>query len=337
LNRAIKASLSELILPCDDQATGYLHRLHSKLQLLGKSSIGILEVLERSLGPAESHPILDARSRLIALARSEGIRAPETAAMATADHLQEWLAQNGLPAVLKVDGTSGGEGVQVLQTKAEARQVFEKLAFRPTAFQVLKQAVWKRDSKLFLSDWRYRVPVVNAQRFIAGRDATISVACWKGEVVASISAEVVKTLYPRGPASVLRLMDNHEMDEAARQLVKRLGLSGIHGFDFKLEEQTGEAHLIEMNARATQMSHLAMGTGHNLPAALQAMLSGEPIRQTDPITEKGIVALFPQEWNRDPASEFFASGFHDVPWDEPGLVRFCVKNHKLFAAKMKLN
>jgi biotin carboxylase len=137
----------------------------------------------------------------------------------------------------------------------------------------------------------------------------------------------LKNLYPRGPASVLRLINNEEMGTTAARLVKRLRLSGIFGFDFRLDTQTGQAHFIEMNARPTQISHLAMGTGLNLPVALHAMLFGQPIPPTEPVTKKDIVVLFPQEWNRDPASEFLTSGgYHDIPWQEPGLIKLTVEN-----------
>jgi hypothetical protein len=36
--------------------------------------------------------------------------------------------------------------------------------------------------------------------------------------------------------------------------------------------------------------------------------------------------LFPQEWLRDPSSPYLHSGYHDVPWDQPDLVRACVRN-----------
>jgi hypothetical protein len=32
------------------------------------------------------------------------------------------------------------------------------------------------------------------------------------------------------------------------------------------------------------------------------------------------VALFPQEWVRNPSSPHFADSLHDVPWDDPDLV-----------------
>jgi hypothetical protein len=54
-------------------------------------------------------------------------------------------------------------------------------------------------------------------------------------------------------------------------------------------------------------------------------VSREPFRAAPKITEKDIVTLFPQEWMRDPASPFLTSGYHDVPWEEPELLRACVR------------
>jgi hypothetical protein len=39
------------------------------------------------------------------------------------------------------------------------------------------------------------------------------------------------------------------------------------------------------------------------------------------VTTEQTIALFPQEWQRDPASPFIAGAYHDVPWDAPALVR----------------
>jgi hypothetical protein len=124
---------------------------------------------------------------------------------------------------------------------------------------------------------------------------------------------------------VLRLIENAEMSAAAVKLVRRLGLSGIHGFDFMLEAHTGNAHLIEINPRPTQVGHLALGPGRDLPAALYSALSGEPLRPAKKVTDNDTITLFPQEWMRDPASPFLTSGYHDVPWEEPELLRACVR------------
>jgi hypothetical protein len=111
-------------------------------------------------------------------------------------------------------------------------------------------------------------------------------------------------------------------------MVRRLNLSGLHGFDFMLEEQTGNAYLIEMNPRATQVGHLALGPGRDIPAALYAVLSGQAVQPAPKVTENDTIALFPQEWIRDPQSTFLRSAYHDIPWEEPELVRDCVSNRR---------
>jgi hypothetical protein len=34
-----------------------------------------------------------------------------------------------------------------------------------------------------------------------------------------------------------------------------------------------------------------------------------------------VVAIFPREWQRDPVSPYLKSAHHDVPWDDPAVVR----------------
>jgi len=115
------------------------------------------------------------------------------------------------------------------------------------------------------------------------------------------------------------------MSNTAETMVHELNLSGLLGFDFMLEAHTGNAYLLEINPRATQVGHLMLGPGRDLPAALCAAVSGDPLRAHPAVTENDTISLFPQEWIRDPASEFLRSSYHDVPWDEPELVRACVR------------
>jgi hypothetical protein len=83
-----------------------------------------------------------------------------------------------------------------------------------------------------------------------------------------------------------------------------------------------------MNARATQTCHLELSGGRNLIHPLSCELSGtchEPLPAANVATGETI-SLFPAEWKRDPRSRYIASGYHDVPWDEPGLIRYCLKS-----------
>jgi predicted ATP-grasp superfamily ATP-dependent carboligase len=43
-------------------------------------------------------------------------------------------------------------------------------------------------------------------------------------------------------------------------------LSGLHGFDFVIDERSGATKLIEINPRATQISHFNLGPGRDLAA-----------------------------------------------------------------------
>jgi len=119
---------------------------------------------------------------------------------------------------------------------------------------------------------------------------------------------------------VLRRIVHREMTEAAEKMARRLKLSGLHGFDYMLNAQRN-AFLIEINPRITQVGHLNMGPGQGLPRALVSIPFGREIQPVPPVTNSDTVALFPKEWLRDPDSPYLQNGYHDVPWDQPELVR----------------
>src|SRR5262249_26299391 len=147
-----------------------------------------------------------------------------------------------------------------------------------------------------------------------------------------------QTMDSLGPASVVRVIEHQEMLEAATAIVSRLKLSGLIGFDFILDAGTGAAHLIEMNPRATQLCHLPLGMGRDLLRPLRAVLAGEPLlRPAAPATDNEVIALFPQEWLRDSSSAFLGTAYHDVPWEEPALLRRCLRETPEFRAWCRLS
>jgi acetyl/propionyl-CoA carboxylase alpha subunit len=321
---AIAASSPDFVLPGDDLATCHLHRLYEGESQCGEAGRPLCELIERSLGAPESFPVVYARTAFMDLAQDAGIRAPKTEVIANLAELRKWIVRMGVPTVLKVDGTSGGDGVRVVHTLEEAERAFRTLQAPPLLARAAKRALVDQDKTLVWASLLRRRAVVNAQSFVAGREATSTVACWEGNILASLHFEVLHKRDSSGPSSVLRFIENAEMLTAAETMVRRLKLSGIHGFDFMLDLHTGNAHLIEINPRATQVGHLPLGPGRDLPAALCSALSGSPLHAAPKVTENDTIALFPQEWLRDPASTFLTSGYHDVPWEEPELLRACV-------------
>jgi len=324
----------DLVIPCDDLAATHLHDLYEREVLSGRRSSPMAALLERSLGAPSAVASIAARSGLMDIARIEGIRVPETAAVRTLNELDKWLDNNELPAVLKADGTAGGRGVRIVRTRGDAERAFMALCSPPGFVRVLKRAVVDRDLTLILPFVLRKRLLANAQKLISGRDATVSISCWEGKVLASIAFEVLNTWEPNGPASVVRILDNRQMSEAAVKLVRRLNLSGFYGLDFKIDE-LNDAYLVEMNPRATQSSHLSFGKNRDLVGGLVAAVSGQTLAETESAVTASIIALFPNEWENDPASEFLRTAYHDVPWSEPELVRTLMKRKSKAAKWLK--
>jgi len=329
---AIDAVRPDIVIPADDVATTQLQRLYCQTAGVDGSTSGIGALLRRSFGDAGALMSVTARATLMDVARHEGVRVPPTAIVGTAADLTAWLDAHGSPAVLKTDGSSGGLGVRVVRSAAEARQAWRALSSPPRLRHALKRAVARDFSALLAWTARNR-PVVNAQAFVSGTDANYAVACWEGRVLAGIAARVISTTHRHGPASVIELIENREMSTAVERVVSRLRLSGLVGFDFILDDQNGSAWLIEMNPRSTQTAHLPLGPGRNLPASIHAVLSGQHGLETPSVTQKNVIALFPNAWTQDPSSEILRNAYHDIPWGEVDLVRSCLDDATLWSGR----
>jgi hypothetical protein len=326
--KAIVAANPDLIVPGDDLATRHLHDLYRREQR-SNAADGICKLIECSLGAPESFPVMFARNAFIQAAEQQDIRVPKTAVVENVDELKKVSARFGFPLVLKADGTSGGTGVRVVQTLEEAEHALRALQAAPVFARAAKRALVDHDTTLLWPSLLRQRFVVNAQAFVQGREATSTIFCWKGSVLAALYFEVLEKMHAAGHAAVLRLIDHWEMSIAVEKMARRFNLSGFYGFDFILEAHSDNAYLIEVNPRTTQVGHLALGAGRDLPAALYAAVSGDGVPASQKITDAETIALFPQEWIRDPGSQFLQSAYHDVPWDQPALVSDCVRRGQL--------
>ena len=256
LSRRFSASKPDLIVPGDDLASRHLHDLYFREKRNGREGQRICDLIVCSIGPPDSFPVANARASFMDIASQERIGVPKTAVVRNVSDLETWISHSGFPLVLKADGSSSGEGVKIVHTYSEAKRALRALQSPPQLIRVVKRALINRDLRWIRPALERRRSVVNAQEFIAGRDATSLAACWKGKVLAALHFVVINKQYERGPSSVLRLIENKEINAATERLVRRLKLSGLHGFDFLLEKDTEKPYLIEMNPRATQVRHL---------------------------------------------------------------------------------
>jgi carbamoylphosphate synthase large subunit len=322
LAAAIEAARPDLIIPCDDLGVRHLHLLHASKRARYASAFDIPALIVRSLGPPESYATVNSRYLLLKLSREDGIRTPETSVINELGELDRRHSIQPFPWVLKADGTTGGNGVRVVQSLDEARRCFTDLRGSPGLMRMLKRLTVDRDLILERQLWdgmRRIRPAVVAQSFIRGNPANCAVVCWKGNILAGVGCEAVSTESPTGPATVVRLVDNAEMMSAAEKIARRLGLSGFFGLDFVIEEGTGAAYLIEMNPRCTPPSHLRLGIGRDMIGALSAQLTGIPLREPASITQSNLIAYFPQALLRN--SELLSSCYHDIPERESELIQ----------------
>jgi hypothetical protein len=315
---AIEESCPDLIVPCDDRAVRHLLALHGRNP---GSDVGSL--IAYSLGRVESYATLFSRSGFVAAASREGIVSAHTLTVEDADALDLALLETGLPAVLKSDGSWGGGGVIIARTQEQAHRGFRRLSAAPSRLRSLARAFHRRDAHFILDALSPPKSDVSVQRYIAGMPATTSFASWQGRVLATIHMDVLETTTPTGPASVVRRVDCPQMEEVARVLAARFGLSGIQGLDY-IRDEFGMVHLIESNPRATQSSALALGPGHDLVAAMAGCIAPTARGARPLVTENQVFALFPQEWRRDPHSAWLRTAHLDVPWDDPGVLKACL-------------
>ena len=316
LEGSLRHLAPDFVIPCDERTVRDLHAVwrstkHRAVKLL----------IARSTAPAENFPIVTSRAELLELAREHGVRVPDSAPVPNIEALRRWTIGNPAPFVLKADGSWAGFGVRIISDGMLAENAYRQMTRPASGRLALRESVLEGNN-FFIRSWlRRERPTMSVQAYVDGWPANIGVACWRGEVLAAVCAEAVATVSATGPSTVTRIIHNPEMIEAAQRMVRALGLSGMIGFDFMIEAATGAAYLIEMNPRNTPICALRLGPGRDLAEALVARLADRPARERTPRTERDIVAFFPDTWQEDPANRFLLSGYHDVPWEQPDLVR----------------
>jgi hypothetical protein len=305
---AMTASAPDLVVPCDDLMAELLWRL-------GRARADLAPLLARSCGDGDAFPALSSRNGFLRQAALAGAPAADTIALDNAADLERAIAAFGLPLVLKADGSWGGDGVAIAASRAEARAALAK--FSPVSrLRAVMRAVKRREPHVLVRARFPRPPQPGAQRFIPGHPATSSIACWQGKLLAANHFDVLVS-NGTGPATVLGLSHDPVMEETARRLAACFGLSGLHGLDY-MRGADGQLRLLEINPRATPSAHLALGPDRDLAAALLTA-AGHPMPDRPAATLQDRIALFPQEWRRDPQSPHLATAYHDLPMGDPAL------------------
>jgi hypothetical protein len=306
----------DAVVACDERTVRDLHELHRRT-----AHASVRSVIERSVGPPSSWETITSRAAVMELAARLGVRVPASMPLPNAAALEEWIHRDDAPFVLKADGSWAGFGVRIISDSRMARDAYQRMTRPASGYLAIREMLLEGD-RFGMRAWlRRERPAMSVQGYIDGWPANIGVACWGGEVLATSCAESVATHSATGPSTVARIIQNREMEDAAQRIVSELGMSGLIGFDFVIEAATGAAHLIEMNPRNTPICGLRLGPGRDLTEAFVARLANRPVRERPSRTDREIVVFFPDTWRLDPSNRFLQSEYHDVPWEQPELVR----------------
>ncbi|WP_043838555.1 hypothetical protein [Muricoccus aerilatus] len=312
---AVRAARPDRLIPCDDVSAALVVALHADPAMRA--------VVEASMGDPAAYSVALSKGAQMVLAAEMGLPIPPTLHLRERAALDAALKAGPLPRVLKVDGNWGGEGVAVLPDTAAAGPAWARLTAPPSLLAAVKRSLRERSPRAMVARREWRSSTPHLQEFAAGVPANRAVVCERGRVLAGISVTALETAGASGPASVVRVIDNPVMAATAEAFVARLGLSGLHGFDF-MATPDGAAVMLEMNPRATPICHLAPGGAQGLAAALMAAMGGGAGLPCLP-APGDTIALFPNEWMRDPASPHLR-GWHDAPWDDPPLLRATLRD-----------
>jgi hypothetical protein len=306
-----------LIVPLDDVGAWLLRSLANGPGITQE----LRELLVVSFGSPAGYQAATSRAPFMEVASKVGVRKPlHRQIVGTADELDveaEWQ----FPLFLKVNHTCGGVGVAAVNDAVELRH--ELSSRHPRRLRSRVKSAAKRILGYLAGFIGGTDEELLLQSFAPGIPAFRTVVAWNGRVLAgaSFAAERIHP-EPTGASTVVRFLENREMEETVAAMTAALGCSGFLSFDFMLDEERGHATLIEMNPRIVGSCHLGSLFGHDLCGALVAKLTGASAPGDKRISKPKLIALFPKELQRDCDSAYLQSPevWHDVPSGEINLV-----------------
>ncbi|TAM69472.1 MAG: ATP-grasp domain-containing protein [Microbacteriaceae bacterium] len=308
---ALNAMPFDLVVPIDDLGASALFETYLDGMLSNEAALTV----ERSLGDPASFGIRHARAEIGQIATRAGLAAPGTWPLRE-DTLASDLETAGFPAVLKTDGSFGGQQVIVVDDLDAARAGYLALSRPPRLLGAFGQLVLDHDeTSLRPALARSRSPV-SVQQFVNGGPATMSVAAWEGEMLGYVGSRALQTQPGNGPATIIEPLQHPDLERAARVIASELGLSGLFGLDFVLAPDRSTASLIELNPRATPTAHLRPPSLHRPLFHLLADSLGMAAPPPRPALPEGPIGLFPQAATADPGGTHALPAHLDLPREQ---------------------
>jgi hypothetical protein len=310
-----------LIVPADERVIACLHALvrRARSGAASQFSEGALAIIVASLGDPDQFDAMLLKSSTLQLARRLGVRVPDGATVSSAADAVAAARQVGFPAYIKSSFSWSGNGVSLCRNEAE--MVAALAANRPRTSLPFRNTL----RRIAHRDWYPTDATIDVQQSIVGTPAMFCAVAVNGKMIAGFAGITRQTCATNGPSSIVWIGAHAEMERASAAMIRAYGATGFIGFDFMIEQSTGDALLLECNPRPIPVCHLGSRIGVDLCAALAAELSGGTL-VTAPSDEGEAITLFPNEWQRNPDGVAEIGNHIDIPFDDPELLHFMVNS-----------
>lgn len=324
---AIDAFSPDLIIPADERSLRVTSALRTHALAALRPDLGLL--IQRSIGNREASKDVGNRLRMLDIVGGLGCPTPSHVGGRRLRDILSFAKQHGWPIYLKLDHTYGGSGVRLCADAAAARTVHAQ--FISGYSLSTPRGLWGRGRRLLRLARGIRDPMaipigvgsISVETAVIGEPAYYTGVALEGRRLAGFAAEV-EEFHPRpsGPSARVRLHHDATMDNLAERLVALLGYSGFFGLDF-IRKPDSTLVFLEFNGRISTLCHLGALVGADLGAALFAAMAGRAAVKSDR-TAPVRVALFPQDWIRDPHAN--RQGLYlDVPLNDPSLTAALIR------------
>lgn len=260
-------------------------------------------LVRRSLGDPAGYLNSINKGLFVRRARELGLPVPAGEAVADASAAVRVAESVGYPVVVRPCLGWASAGVRRCQSAAEVRAAIGELPE--------------------LSAWVATGPErAVVQRAVRGRPINRAALAWQGREVAGFCRSRLRPPPEEiGAGTVSRYLALPEVAALNRRLLAGIGASGFVATEYRQDAETGTPYVIELNRRMVPATHTGALVGVDLAAALAATLEGRDWTGAADLAAESerTLALFPQEWRRDPSSPDLSAYPTDAPWDDPPL------------------
>jgi predicted ATP-grasp superfamily ATP-dependent carboligase len=253
----------QIVIPPEESSSLLLARDADRLKEHGITVAALrIEALER---------VID-KTKTIEAAQRLGIRVPHTEIPIATSELPRAGRQIGYPVVLKPRSTKFWDGHRFIDSPS---------IMYASSDEQLRRLIPHIDSRI-------APPIV--QKFIPGEGVGVCMLIGtRGDVLAEFAHRRLRDYRPTGSGSVLRqsIALTPQLRDASARLLRHLGCHGVAMVEFRVEEGTGEAYLMEINGRFWGSLQLAIDSGVNFPSLLIDWLMGKRVEK--PSYKEGVI------------------------------------------------